>query len=58
MILAIAALRWLRTDLHARAFDMHSHGRSEAAQALWGVVESIDALLIRLEARRRRGPVR
>jgi hypothetical protein len=53
MTLAVACLRWLRADLHARAYELHSQGRSEAAQALWGVVESIDALLIRLQARRR-----
>lgn len=58
MNVAIAALRVLRADLHARAFDMHNHGRTEAAQALWGVVESLDDLLIRLNARRRRGPFR
>lgn len=53
MTLAVACLRWLRADLHARAYDLHRHGRSEAAQALWGVVESIDALLIRLQGRAR-----
>ena len=53
MALAVASLRLLRADLHARAFDLHSHGRTEAAQAVWAVLESIDALLIRLQARRR-----
>jgi hypothetical protein len=27
---------------------MHAHGRTEAAQALWGVVESLDDLLNQL----------
>ena len=40
-----AALRLLRDDLHARAYDHHNHGRTEAAQALWSVVESLDTIL-------------
>jgi len=40
-----AALRLLRDELHARAYDHHSHGRTEAAQALWSVVESLDTIL-------------
>jgi hypothetical protein len=51
--LAKAILRLLRMDLHARAFDLHSHGRTEAAQAVWSVVEALDDLLNRLNARRR-----
>ena len=39
------ALRALRDDLHARAYDLHTHGRTEAAQALWSVVESLDTIL-------------
>ena len=39
------ALRLLRDELHARAYDHHSHGRTEAAQALWSVVESLDTIL-------------
>ena len=53
MILAVACLRWLRADLHRQAYEKHRQGLAEAAQALWGVVESIDALLIRLNTRRR-----
>ena len=40
-----AALRLLREDLHARAYDHHKRGRTEAAQALWSVVESLDTIL-------------
>ena len=39
------ALRLLREDLHARAYDHHKRGRTEAAQALWSVVESLDTIL-------------
>ena len=39
------ALRLLRAELHARAYDHHAHGRTEAAQALWSVVESLDTIL-------------
>ena len=39
------ALQALRDELHARAYDHHSHGRTEAAQALWSVVESLDTIL-------------
>ena len=53
MAVAVAALRLLRADLHARAYELHSRGRTEAAQAVWAVVESIDVLLNRLQARRR-----
>lgn len=45
---AVGALRLLREDLHSRAYDMHAHGLTEAAQALWGVVESLDDLLNQL----------
>lgn len=38
-------LRALRNDLHARAYQFHAHGRTEAAQALWAVVESLDTIL-------------
>jgi hypothetical protein len=51
--LALAALRLLRGRLHARAFDLHSQGRAEAAQALWAVVEELDHLINLLNARRR-----
>jgi hypothetical protein len=51
--LAIAALRLLRGRLHARAFEMHSRGRAEAAQALWAVVEELDHLINQLTTRRR-----
>ena len=53
MNLTLAALRLLRGRLHARAFDLHSHGRSEAAQALWAVVEELDVLINLLTTRRR-----
>ena len=53
MNLATAALRLLRGRLHARAFDLHSHGRAEAAQALWAVVEELDHLINLLTTRRR-----
>ena len=52
MNLAIAALRLLRGRLHARAFDLHSQGRAEAAQALWAVVEELDVLTNELARRR------
>lgn len=45
---AIAALRLLRAGLHARAFALNSRGRTEAAQAVWAVVEEIDDLLNQL----------
>jgi hypothetical protein len=51
--LAIAALRLMRGRLHERAFDLHSHGRAEAAQALWAVVEELDHLINLLTTRRR-----
>jgi hypothetical protein len=50
--LAVAALRLLRMGLHRRAFELHSRGLAEAAQALWAVVEEIDVLLTRLARRR------
>lgn len=53
MTLALAALRLMRGRLHARAYELHSHGRSEAAQALWAVVEELDHLINLLETRRR-----
>jgi len=42
-------VRTLRDDLHARAFALHNRGLTEAAQALWSVVESLDDLLTRTE---------
>ena len=53
MTLAIAALRLLRGRLHARAFELHSRGRAEAAHALWAVVEELDDLTNLLTKRRR-----
>lgn len=44
-------LRFLRRRLHARAHDL-SPDHPEAAQALWAIVDELDALLIRLERRR------
>ena len=38
-------LRALRDQLHARAYEAHAHGRSETAQTLWAVVESLDTIL-------------
>ena len=35
----------LRDDLHARAYEAHAQGRSETAQTLWAVVESLDTIL-------------
>lgn len=52
MRFAIAALRLFRGRLHERAFDLHSHGRAEAAQALWAVVEELDVLTNELTRRR------
>jgi len=46
---ALAALRLLRAGLHKRAFELNSHGRAEAAQAVWAVVEELDDLLIELD---------
>jgi len=48
---ALEAVRNLRADLHARAYDLNSHGLTQAAQALWAVVESLDELLTRHERR-------
>jgi hypothetical protein len=50
---AIEDVRALRAGLHARAFELNSQGRTEAAQAVWAVVEELDALLNRLDERRR-----
>lgn len=50
---AVAVLRLLRMGLHRRAFEHHSRGHAEAAQALWAVVEELDDLLNRLTERRR-----
>jgi hypothetical protein len=47
--LAIAALRGMRGRLHARAFELNSQGRAEAAQALWAVVEELDHLINTLD---------
>lgn len=41
----IDELRALRDDLHARAYEAHTHGLSESAQTLWAVVESLDTIL-------------
>ena len=49
---AIAALRLLRMGLHRRAYELHSHGRAEAAQAVWAVVEELDDLLNQFTERR------
>jgi hypothetical protein len=51
--LAVAALRLMRGRLHERAYRLHTTGHSEAAHALWAVVEELDDL-INLIARRRR----
>lgn len=53
MTAAIAALRLLRGRLHDRAYELHSQGRAEAAQALWAVVEELDHLINQLANRRR-----
>jgi hypothetical protein len=53
--LALEDVRDLRARLHERAYDLHSHGRSEAAQALWAVVEELDVILTRLDQRSRNG---
>lgn len=53
MSLAIAALRLMRARLHGRAYQLHGSGHSEAAQAIWAVVEELDDL-INLITRRRR----
>lgn len=47
-----SALRFLRSRLHARAYDLSTHGHHEAAQALWAIVDELDALLNRLGGRR------
>lgn len=52
MTLATAALRLMRGRLHHRAYRLHGTGHTEAAQALWAVVEELDDL-IHLIARRR-----
>jgi len=44
-----AAVRQLRARLHARAFELNSHGLTQAAQALWAVVEELDDLLTQLD---------
>ena len=51
MRLAVRLLRDFRAGLHARAYELNSHGRSEAAQAVWAVVEELDVLLNRLTER-------
>lgn len=48
-----AGLRLLRHRLHQRAYREHADGHAEAAQALWAVVEEIDALLVRIESKRK-----
>lgn len=53
MILAIAALRLMRGRLHARAYELHGRGHSEAAQAIWAVVEELDDLINLITSRRR-----
>jgi hypothetical protein len=50
---AVEDVRALRAALHARAYELNSHGRTEAAQALWVVVEELDRLRTRLDERRR-----
>lgn len=52
MRVALAALRLLRGRLHDRAFSLHSQGRSEAAHALWAVVEELDVLINDMTRRR------
>jgi hypothetical protein len=47
--LVLAALRSMRRRLHDRAFELHSQGRAEAAQALWAVVEELDHLINTLD---------
>ena len=39
----------MRARLHARAFELNSHGLTQAAQALWAVVEELDDLLTQLD---------
>jgi hypothetical protein len=53
VILATCLIRELRDRLHARAYEQHSRGHAEAAQALWAVVEELDVLLTHLKERRR-----
>ena len=53
MTQALEDVRALRAGLHALAYDRHSRGLTEAAQALWAVVEALDDLLARLDERRR-----
>lgn len=44
-------LRSLRAGLHEDAYYLHSRGRSEAAQALWSVVERLDLIINDIENR-------
>jgi hypothetical protein len=46
---AARLLRELRARLHTRAYELHAHGRTEAAQALWAVVGELDVLLTQLD---------
>jgi len=50
---ALEDVRALRAGLHAQAYELNSKGQSQAAQALWAVVEQLDDLLARLDERRR-----
>lgn len=49
----IDEVRALRDDLHAQAYELNSHCLTQAAQALWSVVEALDGMLNRLDTRRR-----
>ena len=53
MRLAVRLLAEFRGNLHARAYELNSRGRTESAQAVWAVVEELDVLLNRLNERRR-----
>lgn len=49
---SLEALKDLRANVHRQASEKNAQGLTEAAQALWGVVEALDLLLIRLNTRR------